>query len=222
MKLVEKQKAEELRKKGGSIKEISKELKVSKSSVSLWVRNVPLSSKAKKIIQNKYTNGQLRAQSVRRAQTAEKLFEAQKTGKQVLENFSRTLSVYQVCCALLYSCEGTKSLNDRECKFTNSDPRLIAAFLKLFRSSFLIEEKKFRVCVHLHDYHDKDIQLQFWSKTTNIPLSQFIKPYRKHHTGKQQRKGYQGCVQICYHDVIIARKLQAIAREFLDEYGPIV
>jgi transposase len=42
MKALEKNKAISLRRQGHSIKDISKELGVAKSSVSLWVRNVEL------------------------------------------------------------------------------------------------------------------------------------------------------------------------------------
>ncbi len=217
MKQAEKARAVTMRKKGGSVREISKELGVSKSSVSLWVRNVALSDKAKNVIENKYTNGQLKAQLARRAQTSEKLKSARQFAKNVVEKFSQNTSTNHVICAMLYWCEGTKSVSDREFTFTNSDPDLVITFLRLLRSSFQINEQKFRVCAHLHDYHNSKKQLQFWSKTTNIPLSQFIKPYRKPHTGIQQKIGYQGCVQIRYHDVVVARALLAIAKAYLEK-----
>lgn len=218
MKHAEKAKAIIMRKRGGSVREISKELGVAKSSVSLWVRNVALSDNAKNVIENKYTNGQLKAQRARRAQTSEKLKSATQFAQSVMEKFSENTSTNQVICAMLYWCEGTKSVSDREFTFTNSDPDLVITFLKLLRSSFRIDEQKFRVCVHLHDYHDTKRQLQFWSKTTNIPLLQFIKPYRKPHTGNQQKIGYQGCAQIRYHDVVVARALQAIAKAYLAKH----
>jgi len=48
MKLEEKQKAIALRKEGYSIKEIARILPVSKSSASIWVKEVILNSQAKK------------------------------------------------------------------------------------------------------------------------------------------------------------------------------
>jgi hypothetical protein len=182
------------------------------------VRNVALSVNAKKVIQDKYTKGQLKAQFVRRSQTTEKLRSATQFAESVVKKFSQNTSTNQVICAMLYWCEGTKSISDREFTFTNSDPDLVITFLRLFRSSFQIDEQKFRVCVHLHDYHDAKRQLQFWSKTTNIPLSQFIKPYCKPHTGIQKKIDYQGCAQVRYHDVVVARKLQAIAKAYIVKY----
>lgn len=218
MKLVQQEKARELRKQGMSIKEISRYLGVAKSSASLWVRSVPLSLKAKNILQAKHTAGQVRAAAVLHERTAKRLLVAKEFAKEVLKDFTKTSSVHKVCCALIYWCEGSKTIADRELKFTNSDPILMATFLELLRNSFSINETKFRVCVHLHDYHDEKVQLQFWSKTTKIPLSQFMKSYKKLHTGKQRKENYQGCVQISYNDVIVARQVQAVARMFGEEY----
>ena len=57
---------------------------------------------------------------------------------------------------------------------------------------------------------------------TKIPLSQFIKPYKKRESGKSINEGYQGCAQIKYHDTVIAHEIQAIARVVLNNLGPIV
>lgn len=214
MKLVKQEEARNLRKEGYSIKEISTILGVAKSSVSLWVRNVRLSSTARKIIEAKFTNGRLRAKQAIEQRTANRLRSAEEFARETLKSFPKNKMTYRVCCALLYSCEGTRSLNDKDFRFTNSDPRLMSAFLTLLRASFTIDESKFRACVHLHDYHDEKTQLQFWSKTTSIPLSQFIKSYKKSHTGKQRREGYPGCIQVSYNDVSLARQIQAVAREF--------
>jgi len=48
MKLVEKEKARALRKKGYSINQIIRETNFSKASVSIWVRNIILTTKQKK------------------------------------------------------------------------------------------------------------------------------------------------------------------------------
>lgn len=115
---------------------------------------------------------------------------------------------------MIYYCEGRKAARDGVA-FTNSDPNLIATFLGLFRRSFNVDEKKFRVCIHLHSYHDKKQQLKFWSKKASIPMQQFIKPYQKAYSGIYKKEEYQGCVSIRYGDVHIARELKAIALEFM-------
>lgn len=58
-KIKEKLKAIKLRGQGFSLNEILKEIDVSKSSVSEWVRNVPLSNSARKRLLTKIKLGQL-------------------------------------------------------------------------------------------------------------------------------------------------------------------
>lgn len=58
MKLKEKERAVTLRARGYSLKEISKILIISKSTASLWLRNITLSKKAKKRLLSQILKGQ--------------------------------------------------------------------------------------------------------------------------------------------------------------------
>lgn len=212
MKNFEKERAILMRKRGKSIGEIAQVLHVSKSSVSLWVRDVVLSEKVKKILEEKLTSGQKKAREVHLKNTKAKeavarTFAVNNLPKSsLLSKNSKLLSL-----AIFYWCEGNKSPNDLVL-FTNSDPNVINTFLKLLRDVFEVDEKKFRVCIHLHEYHDVQAELQFWSKITTIALPQFFKPYRKPHSGKRFHEGYHGCAQIRYYDVGVARKLLACGK----------
>src|SRR3989344_300093 len=211
--------AYKMRREGFSLLEISGELNVSKSSVSLWTRDVLLSKQAQKRLHQRSLNGRKRSQEVLRARTQAKLKEASLYAVEVLRKVSLDVNYIQIICALIYWCEGEKSKNDATLAFTNSDPSLMATFVNLLREGFEIDESKFRMCIHLHDYHNREQQLHFWSRVVNLPESQFMRPYRKQHTGKQKRKNYAGCASIRYYDTHLARRIQAIAREFLKQYG---
>jgi len=209
-KALEKLEAIRLRKEGKSVPEIATKLNVAKSSVSVWVRNVPLSPTAEKILLKKISAGQLAGGKSRHNAVLRREAEYLQLA---LEEINRTTSTKQHhlnYCALIYWCEGAKSANCVD--FTNSDAQLVSLFLKLFRSCFAISESRLRVSLHVHDYHDIDTQINFWSKVTSIPKQQFIKPYQKPHTGKQIRDNYQGCVSIRYHNTEIARQLMACAK----------
>ncbi|MDO8585202.1 MAG: helix-turn-helix domain-containing protein [bacterium] len=216
MKIPERHKAIALRRQGHSLKEIAATLNVAKSSVSLWVRDVALSSSAKKILLAKITLGQFVAAERKKAKTR-----AIEDGylRQAREELSATTlsPVYKkLLCALIYWCEGTKSPKTGV-TFINSDPHLIKQFLSLLRTSFEIDERKFHPCLHLHSYHSKEKQLDFWSEITNINRSQFIKPYVKPNTGKRIRIGYPGCLSVKYHSNDLARRLLAVGKAFLNK-----
>lgn len=221
MKLKEKKEAIKLRQEGLSLKEISDKINVAKSSVSLWVKDLELSSKAKKIIASKLTEGQKRAVEAHREITRQKEVFAKSYALNLVSKIKINKDLAQLVCALLYACEGSKGPKST-LSFTNSDPKMIAVFLKMLRAGFDIDERKFHLCVHLHDYHNEEKQLNFWSKTARIPRERFMRPYRKPHTGVNRKEGYQGCVCINYYDNSLRRKLLAIADQFIYNSGPSV
>ena len=216
-KPIEKQQAIILRKHGHSLQEISIQLGISKGTASLWLQHTPLSARAQKRIQKKRDEGSRKSRITLNDRTHKRLTEASGFAQKTLGNISDTVDNSRLYCALLYWCEGEKSKNDKSLFFTNSDPLLVKSFLKHFRKGFEIDETKFRVCVHLHSYHDSQKQLLFWSQITSIPLAQFIKPYQKSNSGKNKKVGYAGCASVRYHDVRIARQVQAVARAFLNK-----
>ncbi|MDO8407701.1 MAG: hypothetical protein Q7S95_00485 [bacterium] len=214
-KVLEKKKAVELRRSGHSLNEISELLGVSKASASLWVGRMELSEDAQMRIEQRRKEARERAAMTNRGHVDKKFQEAAAYGKRVVSNGTLNPDAARVVCAVMYWCEGTKIRRSEVLGFTNSDPLVIASFLKLLREGFIVDEQKLRVTAHLHDYHDADTQLRFWSKVTKIPLTQFHRPYRKPHTAKRTREGYQGCVSVRYLDVDFGRRLEGIAQAFL-------
>ena len=210
-------KAKELREEGYSIKELKEILGVSKSSISIWVRNVELSDKAKGRLRNNYTKGQLASQKTIKEKTTQKNIEASNFAVNLFKKVGLSSKINLLLCALLYQCEGSKDIKDAV-TFTNSDPELIKTFLFLFRKSFRLDENKLKILMHLHDYHNEKVQKDFWSKITKVPTERFLKTFNKKNTGLYKKEGYQGCIQIRYHDVYIGRKLQAVAKMFMERY----
>jgi hypothetical protein len=92
----------------------------------------------------------------------------------------------------------------------NSDPIMVASFLKLLRQSFNLDESKFRVLIHLHEYHNEAEILDYWSKVTQISRSQFTKSYHKPHTGTNNHPDYKGSCKIKYYDSYLAKLLTVI------------
>ncbi len=217
-KIKEKLRAIELREKGYSLKEIVDVIGVAKSSVSGWVRNVPLDSRARERLLTKIKKGQLMGAEVRRNATKENFQAHYKKAEEDLNSQVLNKQMARILCSLIYWCEGGKN-SSNGVRFTNSDPVLIKTFLTLLRENFDIDEDKFRVGLHLHEYHNPKIQLAFWSKASDIKSSQFIRPYLKPHTGKRIKKDYPGCANIYYYSNDIARQLLATAKVFLNKMG---
>jgi transposase-like protein len=216
MKLKEKKYAIRLRREGKTMNEIATRVGVAKSSVSLWVRNLPLSSKARARIASLQTAGQQASQKALFARTRKRLLLAKENAEKVVRGISLTPDLSLLLCALLYWCEGAKDKNDTTFTFSNSDSQLVRGFMKLMRAALVLEERKFRVRMHLHEYHNEIAQRKFWSEVTDISEELFAKTYWKPHTAKTIKEGYPGCVHIEYYDVVVARKIYATARAFIE------
>lgn len=219
MKLREKLESIKLRQKGYSLNEIVSKVGVSKSTASVWVRDVVLTKSAQKKLHSKISNGQIASRNAIRAKTLMKEKEAISKANLILLNADVDKNIAKIICAMIYYCEGVKDVK-YGIYFTNSDPLMVSTFLRLFRLCFEVSEKKFRVCIHLHSYHKVRKQLSFWSKVTNIPLRQFIKPYMKQSSKSYKKDEYQGCASIRYSDANIGREMKEIAVQFMKE-GPI-
>lgn len=217
LKIEEKLKAIELRKQGYSLNEITDRVGVAKSSASVWVRNIPLTLKAKKRLLTKITQGQILAAEVKRAKTRLNLDLHYKEAIQLLSGQKLDKVNARIFCALIYFCEGLKD-SSRGVGFTNSNPLLIKAFINLLQKGFDADRKRFKACIHLHEYHDPVKQLNFWLKVTGFKKDQFIKSYIKPNTGKRIRENYPGCVAIRYGNNGLARQLLMTASAFFKTF----
>ncbi|HMS24651.1 MAG TPA: hypothetical protein PKB15_03035 [Acidimicrobiia bacterium] len=196
-KVFEREQARIMRAQGAKLIEICQALKVSKSSASVWVRDVPFV-------------GQKRAQSAHRrphGQAVAKQKEIQAgidAGHEYFAHMSR--KEFFAAGIALYAGEGTKG-HQTVC-VTNTDPLIITFYLKWLREFFAIDESRLRVGLYLHENLDLDSAIDYWSRLTDIPLKHFIKPYRATADPARKRsKHVNGCISVRYHCVHTARKI---------------
>ena len=207
-----KEEATNLRRKGYSLKEISETLKIAKSTASVWLSSVSLSTSAQERLAKKKILGQYKTVLLKKEQKEINRKKDEAKAHETLKKLSFSQEYIKLCCALMWWCEGNK--NSSFLRFTSSDTTLIRNFLFLLRKGFSLDESKFRVLVHIHAYHNDDAQKKFWSQVTKIPLNQFNKSFRKMNTGKRTKENYPGCIALTYYDVRIAKELEALYNEF--------
>lgn len=100
----------------------------------------------------------------------------------------------------LYWAEGYKTSRASGVDFANSDPSMIAMFMKFLRTCYNLDSTRFRIS--LYCYSDQDIPkiMNYWSKLTGIPKSQFQKPYVRQDFRTDGRKMPYGLIHIRYAD----------------------
>jgi len=122
---------------------------------------------------------------------------------------------------MLYWAEGAKrNPNYRwyTLDFANSDPEMIKLFLKFLREICGISEKKLRVYLYCFDNQDIEELKRYWSKVTNIPSKQFLKPYIRKSLFSRTTNGMPyGLVHIRYCDKRLFMLIEKWVKEYLRE-----
>jgi hypothetical protein len=114
---------------------------------------------------------------------------------------------------MLYWAEGTKSPKSGAFIFVNTDPALLNLYITTLRNTFPIIESKFRIGLQIHEYHNSEAAILFWSNCLNIPKSQFWKIYvKKRSKHKKFRENFQGMCSIYYGDRTIRDELLSLGK----------
>jgi hypothetical protein len=194
-------KARQLRALGQDYEEIAATLNVAKSSVSLWVRDLPGVTRFSTAEgKERSAEGTRRYWAVRRlAKEADRAAARATAASQIGALTHRDLIIAGV---IAYWCEGSKNKpgpwNDHVA-FTNSDPALIRLFLRFLEATGTPrEDVTFRI--YIHESADVESAQRFWLEATRASPDRFRTPTLKRHNPKTVRKnvgeGYHGCLRV--------------------------
>lgn len=216
MKFQEKIIAVQLRKKGWNFQKIFTKVKVSKSTLSLWLRDIELTPQQKEKLlkgREKSRYAGAKARQRQRIEKTEKIVNAAKKEAKIL--FKNSLFSSGL---MLYWAEGAKS--NEIIKFSNSDPIMIKFMMKWFRYVCKVPEEKIKIAIHMHELHCRKNIEQYWSKITGIPLKQFQKTYIKPTSLKHRRNVlYNGTCNIVISNRDLFRKIQGWKLGFLEKFN---
>ena len=204
-KVVEQERARELRAEGRTLAEIAAELAVSKSSVSLWVRDVVFTPKPR----------QRPMFSAPSPLHLAKLAEIDEMNRRGIERIGTlTDDAFFAAGVALYAGEGGKT--DGAATFANCDPGMIAYFCAWLRRYFPIDESRLRVRLYLHVGLDLDAAEDYWSRLTGIPRSQFGKAYRAVRDPSIRRNKHEhGLARVDYSCSRTHRQVMGLVRALL-------
>jgi hypothetical protein len=204
-KLAEQEEARRLRAQSWTLADIAAWLGVSKSSVSLWVKDVQFVPSPRR------TGAQRRPHPFHER----KLAEIERLNAEGVARIGLLSDhAFLAAGAALYAGEGGKT--DAQVSFANSDPRMIAFFCAWFRRFFEVDESRLRVRLYLHEGLDADAAVAFWSRVTKIPLTQFGKVYRAVADPSIRRSKHpMGCPSIRYACAPTHREIMGMVNALL-------
>ncbi len=193
----EKAKAIKLRKKGYSYNEILLQVPVAKSSLSLWLKDLPLTKNEKDFLKKRtnanISKGRIRSASELRKRRLEREKVWYQEAKTSFEKYKHEPLFHSGIA--LYWAEGSKRFN--QWQFSNSDLAMIEVMLVWldrfagFDRMFL----KYRIYAH-KAYYDKNIEF-WWRDHLNLHGAKFGKTtYKPTNFDHKKRPDYMGCFRI--------------------------
>lgn len=217
-RIKDRQRAFELRRQQMSYSQIKKILGVSKSTLSCWLRDYPLSRER---INELRATSEARIEKFRetwrrkRERRLKKLYK--QSQKELLPLTQRELLIAGL---FLYWGEGSKSTFDKIC-LSNTDPKVIKFTLYWLTKVVGIEKRKVRVYLQIYKDMDSKKIVDFWHRELHIDKSQFGKPYIKKSTKMHiNHKGFgYGTCNLIVNNTFLKEKILMEIKALADYYS---
>ena len=167
MKILEKSTAKELRGKGFSLREISEKVGVSKSSVSVWTRNVVVPQPFRDRL---FQRAKAAHEKGTRAIRASKIARWKEYRKQARDEFSLFSKSPDFMFGLaLYIGEGDKRSNCT-LSIVNCDPKVLRSFLFFLQKWMYVLRNDVRCSIQIPPELSTDGVRQFWARYLNVSI----------------------------------------------------
>lgn len=207
-----------LRKQGKSYSQIRELVKVSKSSLSLWLRNVPLTEK--QILGLK----EIKMRAVERYRETMRIKRAKRISGYYLDQCRKWLPLsnreLNIAGLFLYLGEGGK-MSRNTVGICNTDPSVMKFVLFWLVNGLKIPKNKIRLNLHL--YSDMDISAEegFWLTQLGLNKSSLNKPYIKRSFKKDiDQKGFgHGTCNLQVHNTVLKENILMAIRAITDNYS---
>lgn len=208
-----------LRKQGMSYSQIKKILRVSKSTLSIWLKDYPLSKQRIRELRDWSEQRIERCRETKRKKKEKRLKETYDVQKKLI--LPLTKRELFIAGLMLYWGEGTKFRMDA-LSISNTDPSIIKFFIYWAMKGLSVPKERMRVQVHLYSDMDVEKEIKYWSETTKIPLNQFNRPYIKESSSKRinHKGGFgHGTCNIRINNVSLGEKILMGLKAISDYYG---
>ncbi len=194
--------ARDLRRAGLTYDEIAARLHVSKSSVSLWVRDLPHPPRQPRTAEAEARRREAHTRhyaDLREVKAIRREYEVDAIATVLGPPSLRELLI---AGAVAYWAEGSKRKPWRLAErvtFINSDPDMLRLFLD-FLSAMGVPDDRRTFRVSIHESADEAAARAYWSEVVHVPAADFARTTLKRHTPRTVRKNvgddYHGCLVV--------------------------
>lgn len=216
-----KEKAMAMRKRGASIRDVEKQLGISRSTLSGWFKSIVLSSYHQKILRKKGDDALILARKKavvwHNTQKAERVAHASFAASETLKELNLAQNeIVELALAFLYLGEGAKKAIGTS--MGNSDPLILKFFVSGLQKVYHVPLADIKCELHLRADQNSKTLKKYWSKALGVPFINFGASVVDVRTkGTTTYPHYKGvCVVRCSR-VAIQRKLLYIAKGFCEQ-----
>ena len=211
MKAKERKIARELRKRGWSVRAIAEYIKCSKSSISIWVRDIPLTARQIEKLESNQDKG--RAKAAQHPNSPKKKWEKFRT--EIIEKSSKEIPTtlsnvnLKILGTALYWAEGYNASRNLFL-FSNSDADMIKLIMKFLKNICKVPDKKIKGRVNIHPHLNVKKAERFWMNVTKISKNNLNQPLMSvSKASKQKRDSLPlGTFNIIVCDVKLASRIK--------------
>jgi hypothetical protein len=209
-----------LRRKGKSLRDIEKNLKIPKSTLSGWLKDVILTEEQ---LLNLKAN-HIKSFDIARKQAVlwhnmQKEMRIKIAHEQAVETLdlidTNDTTIQELALAMLYLGEGIKTKSGLG--LGNSDPLVLKFFVALILKNYKIDISEIKCVLHLRADQDANVMTEYWSKQLNLPKENFNKPSHDLRTKDRPTfANYYGVCVITCGNIAVQRKLIYLSRQYCE------
>jgi len=190
---------------------IEHRLKIPRSTLSGWFKNIKLSKKHRDKLDQNWKNSLkiARGKAIlwHHHQKEKRLEKARFDAENVLTTIDiENTQLLELTLALLYMGEGTKKTS--ETAIGNSDPLILKFFISILRNVYHVSNEQIRCQLNLRADQNPEEMKCYWAKELNVPVENFKHiSVDKRTIGTKTFSHYKGVCQVRCGKVEIQRKL---------------
>lgn len=202
--------------------EIRKRMGVSKSTLSYWLKEFPLSEKRILELRHQgWKKGEASRERFRNTMRKRQELKRQEVYKKYQKRLDKiSKDAFFVAGLMLYLAEGGKT-NYAQITLTNTDPKIIKFFVQWLIDFFDVAKKEMKAELHLYENMDIKKEQKFWQKELGFRKNQFYKTQirKLQKASFSYKESYRhGTCQIYFPGVEKKRELMMAIQAFLDKY----
>lgn len=206
-----KKEAIQLRKKGLALRKIEERLRIPRSTLSGWFKDITLTKRQKQRLLRDWRNGLVKAHSKavlwHHAEKEKRLREAMKEAERVFTQINiQDKKILDLALAMLYLGEGSKTTVGLS--IGNSNPMILQFFIAAISYCYNFDRTKIRCDLHIRADQDPTKIKRYWSHALHLPLKNFITvSIDKRTEGSRTYPTYKGVCVLRFGSGAIQRKL---------------